>query len=338
MTTLQTPRDFKGEWEVGLVEMDLETVQKPSTDIVPYDFNCFQFELNDETKEYEKWKRSELFPKRFRVELPSGIEGIAQLQKVLYEKHPFSKYFLSFTIGRKYIRMDMTTMVDNKRENVSHVMIPDTSCETWSTLFDYDFTQLERPDKHVDFEKAYLDKQYAKRNADYIYSPTEDIPTTSKLPVSESKTSARSHGPVCIKGHNYNWILSQIYDSAQDSPSTYLGGQISDPYTRSVMLHRHTYDIKDAPDWFYVYCDIVEPVRVADTSAQILRSIPFNSYKHVESNNYTFSPIFYKRLNTERVTSIRIMLVDSIGNFVKFNNRVRLVLHFRKIKEDGGVQ
>ena len=80
----------------------------------------------------------------------------------------------------------------------------------------------------------------------------------------------------------------------------------------------------------YVYCDIVEPQIVGDTSAQLLKSIPAEG-KFGDIIAKTFTNIQYVPIRTKSFEAVEVLLRNDTGDPVPFERgKVVITLHFRK--------
>ena len=80
----------------------------------------------------------------------------------------------------------------------------------------------------------------------------------------------------------------------------------------------------------YVYCDIVEPQIVGDTSAQLLKSIPAEG-KFGDIIAKTFTNMQYVPIRTKSFEAVEVLLRNDTGDPVPFERgKVVITLHFRK--------
>ena len=80
----------------------------------------------------------------------------------------------------------------------------------------------------------------------------------------------------------------------------------------------------------YVYCDIVEPQIVGDTSAQLLKSIPAEG-KFGDIIAKTFTNIQYVPIRTKSFEALEILLRNDTGDPVPFERgKVVITLHLRQ--------
>ena len=80
----------------------------------------------------------------------------------------------------------------------------------------------------------------------------------------------------------------------------------------------------------YVYCDIVEPQIVGDTSAQLLKSIPAEG-RFGDIIAKTFTNIQYLPIRTKSFEAVEVLLRNDTGDPVPFERgKVVITLHFRK--------
>ena len=89
----------------------------------------------------------------------------------------------------------------------------------------------------------------------------------------------------------------------------------------SIYLHLST---------IYVYCDIVEPQVVRDTSAQLLKSIPAEG-KCGDVIAKTFTNIQYVPVQTKSFEDVEVLLRNDTGDPVPFERgKVIITLHFKQ--------
>ena len=80
----------------------------------------------------------------------------------------------------------------------------------------------------------------------------------------------------------------------------------------------------------YVYCDIVQPQIVGDTSAQLLKSIPAKG-KFGDIIAKTFTNIQYVPIRMKSFEAVEVLLRNDTGDPVPFERgKVVITLHFRK--------
>ena len=80
----------------------------------------------------------------------------------------------------------------------------------------------------------------------------------------------------------------------------------------------------------YVYCDIVEPQVVGDTSAQLLKTIPVEG-KFGDVIAKTFTNIQYVPVQTKSFENVEILIRNDTGDPVPFEReKVVVTLHFRQ--------
>ena len=105
-------------------------------------------------------------------------------------------------------------------------------------------------------------------------------------------------------------------------------------------IGKYPVDIVGGRHCMYVYTDIVEYSILGDVKAPILRTIPLISKirKHeaclAQTLNYkSFDHLLFKRVLMQSFHSIRVRLLDSLGNQIPFSDigRTVLTLLFRKV-------
>ena len=80
----------------------------------------------------------------------------------------------------------------------------------------------------------------------------------------------------------------------------------------------------------YVYCDIVDPQVVGDTSAQLLKSIPAEG-KFGDVIAKTFTNIQYVPVQTKSFENVEVLLRNDTGDPVPFERgKVIITLHFKQ--------
>ena len=80
----------------------------------------------------------------------------------------------------------------------------------------------------------------------------------------------------------------------------------------------------------YIYCDIVQPQVVGDTSANLLRSIPVGG-KMGDAVTSTFNNIQYVPVQTKSFENIEILLRSDTGEILPFERgKVIAILHFKR--------
>jgi hypothetical protein len=85
-------------------------------------------------------------------------------------------------------------------------------------------------------------------------------------------------------------------------------------------------------DSIYLYCDIIKPMLVADTEAQLLRSVLIpNNLKFGDRINPQLNTYYYLTLIKNEFDSIEIDVKDKTGRTIDFGfGNINLRLHFRQ--------
>ncbi len=110
-------------------------------------------------------------------------------------------------------------------------------------------------------------------------------------------------------------------------------GGNSQPFTDERTIAEYPPDMSAGLSAFYVYCDIVDPQIVGDTTAQLLRVVPLNTHKH----NYgqiiveSYVNAHYVNVIAKRLCTIKLCINTDQNESVKFNFGKTIVkLHFKK--------
>ena len=89
-------------------------------------------------------------------------------------------------------------------------------------------------------------------------------------------------------------------------------------------------DLTTVSTTIYVYCDIVEPQIVGDTSAQLLKSIPAEG-KFGDIIAKTFTNIQYVPIRTKSFEAVEVLLRNDTGDPMPLERgKVVITLHFKK--------
>ena len=84
----------------------------------------------------------------------------------------------------------------------------------------------------------------------------------------------------------------------------------------------------------YVYCSVVEPQMVGDTSSPLLRVVPIKHEQMGRIVTQTYEKIFYYPLATKHFTSVEVDIREDTGVPVPFQRgKVVVTLHFRKVRK-----
>ena len=93
-------------------------------------------------------------------------------------------------------------------------------------------------------------------------------------------------------------------------------------------------DIDQSFCGLFVYCNVVEPRIVGDTTTSLLRIVPVNHDDRGKNVTRTYEKIFYCPVATKNFSSIEILIRDDTGQAVSFEfGKVTVTLHFRKVKK-----
>jgi hypothetical protein len=98
----------------------------------------------------------------------------------------------------------------------------------------------------------------------------------------------------------------------------------SSPTTASL----NTVDVTPCADKAMIYCNIISPKFVADSTVRCMRMFPTTSCRHYEFRNVQYSPVEQRQFQF-----IRIEFLTLEGLHVPFEDSVtptKVVLHFRK--------
>lgn len=102
----------------------------------------------------------------------------------------------------------------------------------------------------------------------------------------------------------------------------------------SYNLSPHAYNlIMGVPEQFFVYCDLIEPQIIGDTSAKVLRIINTTdgSLTFAQSAHKEFNPPHYVSVNEKKIEKISIDIRDASGNFLPFQFGILTIkLHLKK--------
>ena len=93
-------------------------------------------------------------------------------------------------------------------------------------------------------------------------------------------------------------------------------------------------DIDQSFCGLFVYCNVVEPRIVGDTTTPLLRIVPVNHDDRGKNVTRAYEKIFYCPVATKNFSSIEILIRDDTGQAVSFEfGKVTVTLHFRKVKK-----
>jgi hypothetical protein len=105
-----------------------------------------------------------------------------------------------------------------------------------------------------------------------------------------------------------------------ENPTKVVGGQ-------------YTADITAGITAMYVYCDILEPIRIGDTMAPLLRVVDTAGQTN-EIISKEFRHPYYAPIRKKSFDNLEIFLCDGTGSPMKFESgRVILTLHFKRAKQ-----
>lgn len=82
----------------------------------------------------------------------------------------------------------------------------------------------------------------------------------------------------------------------------------------------------------FIYCDLLEPIRVGNTLAPLLRTISYNSKQYGEMIHVNYTNPMYVKVNKSYVDTVEVMMCDAIGKVVPFSEGLTIVvLHFKRV-------
>lgn len=82
----------------------------------------------------------------------------------------------------------------------------------------------------------------------------------------------------------------------------------------------------------FIYCDLVDEVRVGNTLVPLLRTVPFNSKTYGDMISITYDKPIYLPIRKNFIDNLKIELRDSIGELIPFDEGLTtLMLHFKRI-------
>lgn len=153
-----------------------------------------------------------------------------------------------------------------------------------------------------------------------LYLPS----SSSQLYVDANTESVRIN-----KFHMPTHTYETSYNPDQDAEPL---KDLSQLIPKEIYLKRTHWKFEDSSDYWLIYCSIIEDSPIGNTIAPILRIIPYNSWFCKEDHiHLEFNPIYYKRVLSSRINSVRVLIANSIGQFVKFDGHVRLVCKLRQV-------
>jgi len=82
----------------------------------------------------------------------------------------------------------------------------------------------------------------------------------------------------------------------------------------------------------FVYCDLLEPIRVGNIMSPLLRTVAYNTTKYGEMINKTYINPIYIKVNKTFIDTITIKMCDSTGELIPFvEGLTNLLLHLKRI-------
>lgn len=93
-----------------------------------------------------------------------------------------------------------------------------------------------------------------------------------------------------------------------------------------------TVDLERGVTSIFVYCDLVQPIRVGNTTSPLLRPIAFNAHKYGEMVHTHFFNPMYIPINKSFIDTIEVRLCDASGEVIAFvEGLTTLILHFKRL-------
>jgi hypothetical protein len=198
---------------------------------------------------------------------------------------------------------------------------------------------LEEKNDHIGFleKRVQHNKRYSnnkqRRDSTYIYHVgySDDYNKTTLNAI--SKTGVEIHLDMDTMGKKYTNKLYKrggIYTEIGFSPT--LANILGFKYDEIYPINSFGYltpDINAGLYNLYVYCDIIKPQYLGHVKTKILRVVDI-SRLHTYCNKIYDKP-YYRPLLINQISSIKINILDSVGQPVFFNDgKITLTLHFQE--------
>jgi len=109
--------------------------------------------------------------------------------------------------------------------------------------------------------------------------------------------------------------------------------QMKDVVSKAALVSEREFDFKRLIDSLWLYCNLITPSIVGDTSTQLLRVIPTSQTKRGETMVEYFSNPHYFPLAIHTINDLEIKIYNTYGKAaVQFGSDVTCMLHLRKRK------
>jgi len=140
-----------------------------------------------------------------------------------------------------------------------------------------------------------------------------------------------------ITPNKYNYLGKECTSL---SDKLIVKNQLKDVVSKATLVSEREFDSKRLIDSLWIYCNLITPSIVGDTSTQLLRVIPTSQTKRGETKVEYFSKPHYYPLAIHTINDLEIKIYNTYGKApVQFGSDVTCMLHLRKrqptIKEDG---
>jgi len=256
----------------------------------------------------------------FNVILPSSVRNLAG--NVNHSGH-YTTY------------MDTPITLDREQWKVAATEVTLSNC--WFNItkdigqMTIGFTSPVRPHERIQIEAGYYDSAKSLKEAmnvamqdsvskAYFYNPEESIPDEIALSIPPGEYVVLDRSLCTILG-----FVEEVDDNC-----TFVNDDSNPGRNMSFIARRKCYTNRTLQN-IYVYCNIVKPGVVGDSTVPILRVFPANAAQHSTILHHEFLHPHYRPLETGDLSVIEIKLCDKYGNILTFHSGdVVLQLHFKR--------
>lgn len=308
----------------------------------------------------------------FEIKIPNTTEGLAKIKQRFKESNAHIQMLDHIDIDYSLEYLKVTSRPFEWPSGTWNYVVPDETSDwkrsfdyKWDNLRDWRWYVRNPNDEVLSPDSAVL-VGYDVTDKTTVFA--SDYQITLIIPESEFDSkkrvvsqdnhyaaaipnSAIGQGALCLSGFTAKTFFKNIsqdtlqydaykpnegeyklaFDPAEENwtPPTDLAAlPVKEFYAR-----RNSWDLTDASDYWIVYCNVVEDSLISHTMAPILRILPNNSWYTKEDHfHLEFYPIHYKRVVTSRIDSIKILIASTIGQYIPFNGRVRIVCKLRRVR------
>ena len=208
-------------------------------------------------------------------------------------------------------------LVDNWEVGLYSISYPNS----WYTLQDGFDTHIYQADKSGLFQPVIIDYGYYQSAQDLVKAINKALARVVNDNIKLTYNSLNGKVTVQLKNGHQVFLVGKL--------SIILGFGGKDTYITKTTVSPYVVDLAIVST-IYVYCDVVEPQVVGDTSVRLLESIPAQG-KFGDVIAKTFTNIQYVPIQKKSFEDVEVLLRSDTGDPVPFERgKAIITLHFKQ--------